>query len=134
MRIKGPRSPFSSGAEPLEPLDPRDLQRAVKESRFAEALSQLESPAAGGSSQTAGAARSHLAGIAGSADLTTSEGTLEAVRSSARYLVESRLDEKYRDTEQGQRLIEDLSEYVAHDPLLGGKLTSVLRRLKEDAS
>lgn len=127
MKIKGPGSPLSGGAEPLEPLDPRDLQRAVKSGRFANALSQLESPAGGAG---AGATEAALARIAGRADLSTNEGTLSAVRDSARYMISSRLGDKYRDTPPGEEMIETLSEYVANDPLLKTKLTSILRRLK----
>lgn len=128
MKIKGPGSPLSGGAEPLDPLDPRDLQRAVKSGRFADALSQLETPAGGAGAGTTQAA---LARIAGRADLSTNEGALSAVRDSARYMISSRLDEKYRDTAQGEELIESLSEYVANDPLLKTKLASILRRLKD---
>ena len=127
MKIKAPGSPLSGGTEPLEPLDPRDLQQTVKSGRFADALSQLETRA---TSAGASATQAALAEVARDADLSTNEGALTAVRASARYMIASRLDEKHRETLQGEEMIENLSEYVANDPLLKSKLTTILRRLK----
>jgi hypothetical protein len=130
MKVNRPGSPLSSGAEPLEPLDPQELQRTVKSGRFEAALSQLESQAAGQTGASASPTRAALAQIAGSANLGSQEGMATAVRESARYMIRSRLHEKFRDTEQGTRLVENLSEYVATDPLLNSKLSAILRRLK----
>lgn len=133
MKVNRPGSPLSSGAEPLEPLDPRELQRTIKGEQFAAALSQLEAHAAGASGQpasgTASATRTALAQIASRADLASSEGAATAVRESARYMIRSRLSAKYRETKQGERLIEDLSEYVAGDPLLKTKLMTILKKV-----
>jgi hypothetical protein len=129
MKVKG-GSPLSSGAEPLEPLDARELRKAVEGDRFAAALSQLEGQ---GAEQTGGAksaTRAALAEIANSSNLSSSEGAATAVRESARYMIRSRLGEKYRDTEQGQRVIKDLSAYVASDPLLKSKLLSILKQIR----
>ena len=128
MKIKGTGSPLNPGAEPLEPLDPRDLRQAVKGGRFADALAQLD--ARPGTSQ-AGATQAALSTIAASADLSTNEGAFSAVKASARYMIGSRLDEGYRESEQGAELIDNLSEYVANDPLLKSKLTKILRRLND---
>ena len=131
MKVNRPGSPLSSGAEPLEPLDPQELKNAVKSERFAAALSQLESqPAEGAQPAGMSQARAALEQIAQGANLSSSEGAADAVRESARYMIRSRLHEKFRHTEQGSRLVENLSEYVATDPLLNTKLLSLLQRLK----
>jgi hypothetical protein len=133
MKIKSPASPLSSGTEALEPLDPREVQRkAAGGDGFAAALSQLDAQASpSGAGGAAEATRSALEQITGSSDLATSEGAATAVRESARYIIRSRLSDKYRDTEQGERLTADLSEFVATDPLLNNKLLSILRRIQQ---
>jgi hypothetical protein len=134
MKIKGPGSPLSGGAEPLESLDPRELRKVVESDRFASALSQLEGEAAtSGTAQTGGTAnatRAALAEIAGSSNLSSSEGAATAVRESARHMIRTRLSEKYRETEQGQKLVKELGEYVASDPLLKLKLLSILQKIQ----
>ena len=137
MKIKGPTSPLSSGSEPLEPLSPRDLRKAVEGERFASSLSQLEAtadaPNASGTGQASGsssATRSALEQIAASSNLTTSEGAASAVRESARYMIRSRLSDRYRDTEHGERLTSELSDFVAADPFLKSKLLSILQKLQ----
>ena len=133
MKVKG-SSPLSSGAEPLEPLDAGQLRKAVEGDRFAAALSQLEgqgaTQGAGQPSEAMSATRAALAEIANSSNLASSEGAAAAVRESARYMIRSRLDEKYRDTEQGQRVVKDLGAYVASDPLLKSKLLSILKQIQ----
>jgi hypothetical protein len=131
MKVNRPASPLSGGAEPLEPLEPQDLQDVVKGERFAAALSQLEAQAAGGAEQPGmNPVRAALEQIAQQANLSSNEGAAEAVRESARYMIRTRLHEKFRRTEHGDRLVEKLSEYVATDPLLNTKLLSILRRVK----
>ena len=130
MKVNRPGSPLSSGAEPLEQLDPQELQKALKSERFNAALAQLEAQAAGGAGDTSSPARAALARIADSSNLSSSEGAAAAVRESARFMVRSRLHEKFRDTEQGATLVERLSEFVASDPLLHSKLLGILQRLK----
>ncbi|HEX7314745.1 MAG TPA: hypothetical protein VF297_12540 [Pyrinomonadaceae bacterium] len=129
MKVNRPASPLSSGAEPLEPLDPQELQQAVKGERFAAALSNLEAQTAGGASNPV---RAGLEQIARGSTLTEGEGAASAVRESARFMIRSRLHEKFRQSEQGQKLVEKMSEYVAADPLLNAKLLSILRKLKEN--
>jgi len=129
MKVNRPGSPLSSGAEPLDPLDPKELQRALKGERFAAALSQFEAQAAG----TGGAqnpVRSALEEIARGSDLSSGEGASAAVRESARFMIRSRLQEKFRQTEQGETLVERMSEFVTADPLLNAKLLVILQRLK----
>lgn len=129
MKVNRPGSPLSSGAESVEPLDAQELQNALKTERFNAALAQLEAQAAG----TTGAqspVRAALAQIADASNLSSSEGAAAAVRESARFMVRSRLNEKYRDSEQGTTLVERLSEFVASDPLLHSKLLGILQKVK----
>lgn len=127
---------MSSGSVPLEPLDPGELRKSVENEKFAAALSQLEAQAGAGTTgagQASGAGnptRAALEEIANSSNLTSSEGAATAVRESARYMIRSRLSEKYRDTEHGQRLVKDLSEFVSSDPLLKTKLLSILQKIR----
>ena len=130
MKVNRPASPLSGGAEPLEPLDPKELQNAVKSERFAAALSQLEAQAAGGGREAANPTRAALEQIAQGANLSNNEGAATAVRESARYMVRSRLHERFRKSDQGRRLVDNLSEFVTSDPLLNAKLLSILQRIK----
>ncbi len=45
-------------------------------------------------------------------------------------MVRTRLNEKFRETEQGSTLVERLSEFVAADPLLHSKLLGILHKVK----
>ena len=74
--------------------------------------------------------RAALARIASSADLANASQSLSAVRESARYMISSRLNKQFRKTEEGERVIEGLSEYVASDPLLKSKILSILQKVK----
>jgi hypothetical protein len=124
---------LSSGAEPLEPLDPKELQEAVRGERFAAALSNLEAQTAGGAGATGGAdnpVRAALEQIANTSNLSNNEAAATAVRESARHMIRSRLHEKFRQTEQAEKLVERMSEYVAADPLLNTKLLAILQKLK----
>ena len=130
MKVNRPGSPLSGGAEPLEQLDPQELQQALKSERFSAALSRLEAQAAGGSGDAQSPVRAALADIANSSNLSSNEGAAAAVRESARFMVRSRLHEKFRDSEQGSTLVERLSEFVASDPLLHSKLLGILQKVK----
>lgn len=130
MKVNRPGSPLSSGAEPLESLDPQELQRAVRGERFAAALSGLEAQAAGAGGGAENPVRAALGQIARQSDLSNSEGAATAVRESARYMVNSRLKEKFRESEQGRDLVEKLSEFVTADPLLNSKLLAILQKLQ----
>ena len=135
MKIKRPESPFQASTEPIDQQGPEISKLARGD--FAEALSQLESAV---DDSQAGAAvsgsqvkiRSALLEIANSANLMDSEQAAYAVRQSARYMVGSRLSEKYRGSAQGQNLIESVSGYVADDPLLKSKLLTILKRVKSE--
>jgi hypothetical protein len=134
MSIKKTSSPLSSGAEALEPLSPKDeLRRGGKaeknfEAALAEVAGQLEQTGASG--QTGGAASSALSQIASASDLNTPEGAMQAVRESARFLVNSRLNDELRDSTQGKKMTDDLSEHIAKDPFMHRKILSILHRLK----
>jgi hypothetical protein len=130
MKVNRPGSPLSSGAESLDPLDPQELQRAVKGERFAAALSQFEAQATAGGSGARNPVRSALEQIARGSDLSSGEGAATAVRESARFMIRSRLHDKFRQTDQGESLVEKMSEFVASDPLLNAKLLVILQRLK----
>lgn len=117
-------------------MSPRELAKEVRSEAFAASLAQLEGGAgAGGAGQASGstgATRAALEEIASAANLSTSEGAASAVRESARYMIRSRLSERYQETEEGERLTSELSEYVAADPFLKGKLLSILHKLRRD--
>lgn len=130
MKVNRPGSPLSSGAEPAEQLDPQELQSQLKSERFNAALAQLEAQAAGGAGGTPSPTRAALAQIADASNLSSSEGAAAAVRESARFMVRSRLNEKFRNSEQGSTLVERLSEFVASDPLLHAKLLGILQKVK----
>lgn len=138
MKVNRPGSPFGGSSEPLEPLDPRDLQGAARRERFAGIMSELEGLAAGGqvagaassAGGAAGATRAGLEQIAREANLNNPDTAFGAVRGSAALMIGSRLREDFRDSEQGQQLISDLSDFVASDPLLQKRLLSILNKLK----
>lgn len=133
MKINRPGDALTGSTEPL---DPRDVQNLVKGERFEAVLSELEGLSSGtdanetsGASQLSGT-RTALAQIALGVDLTNVGQSLVAVRESARYMIRSRLSKQFRETKEGERLIEGLSEYVSSDPLLKSKLLSILQKLK----
>jgi hypothetical protein len=134
MSVKKTSSPLSSGSEAIEPLSPKDQMRGGGkveknfEAALAEVAGQIEQ--AGQSGQASGAAHSALSQIASGSDLNTPEGAMQAVRESARFLVNSRLDEEMRDSSQGKKMTDDLSEYIAKDPFMHRKILSILHRLK----
>lgn len=133
MAIKKTSSPLSSGAESLDPLGGKDVQRGGKldknfEAALAEVAGQIEQAAGG--EKTDGAARSAFQQIASNANLDSPEGAMTAVRESARFLVSSRLKDEMRDTDQGKKISDDLSHYIARDPFMHRKILGILQRLK----
>lgn len=135
MSVKRPSSPLSSGSEPLEPLNSKELQKAVKSEQFGADLAALENAAEG--EQTAqispkqAETLKNLREIAANADLSTPQQAFAAVRQSAHYLIKSRIQEKFREKEEVSEMLEDLSQFVSNDPYLHRKLKSILERLKE---
>lgn len=134
MAIKKTGSPLSSGAESLDPLGGKDnLQRGGKvdknfEAALAEVAGQIEQ--AGASEKGDGAVRSAFQQIASNANLDSPEGAMTAVRESAHFLVSSRLKEEMRDSDQGKKISEDLSNYISKDPFMHRKILGILQRLK----
>lgn len=74
--------------------------------------------------------RAALAQIASLYNLSLAEEATAAVRRSARLLITNRLDKKLLGKQKTEEMIDDLSEYVASDPLLKGKLLDILERAK----
>lgn len=134
MSVKKTSSPLSSGAESLEPLSRKDETRrgGQVEKNFEAALAEVagQIDQTGASGETSSPAHSALSQIASGSDLNTPEGAMQAVRESARFLVTSRLDEELRDSSQGKKMTDDLSEYIAKDPFMHRKILSILHRLK----
>ncbi|HZN12239.1 MAG TPA: hypothetical protein VFC61_11195 [Blastocatellia bacterium] len=131
MNVKRPDLPpdlsIDAGAEP--PGSPSAREVGPKE-RFAEALARLEAETTAAPAGPPAAARSALARIARGVDLSDPAQAALAVRESARHLIRSRLGERHRQTAQGRRLVEALSEDVAADPLLKTKLLGILNKLQ----
>jgi hypothetical protein len=112
MKVNRPSWPLRSGAEPR---DPQEQQQAAQGERFAASSNPV---------------RAGLEEVANNSTLTDGEGAATAVRESARFMVCSRLNEKFRESEQGTTLVERLSEFVATDPLLHSKLLGILHKVK----
>lgn len=136
MSVKRPSSPLSSGSEPLEPLNSKELQKAVKSEQFGAELAGLENAAEGDQtapiSQKQAETLQNLREIAANADLSTPQQAQAAVRQSAHYLIKSRIQEKFREKEEVSEMLDDLSGFVSNDPYLHRKLKNILERLKEN--
>ena len=133
MSVKKTESPLSSGAEPLEPLDGKDVRRAEKaEGSFRSAMAELEGQLerVGQASDSGSVERTALGSIASEAQLDTPEGAFGAVKASAGFLVKSRLKEDFGNSDQGKKLTEDISEFIARDPFMHKKILGILQRLK----
>lgn len=138
----------SSGADSLEPLDPPGSQstaQTTKRTRFSEMLSEstenqpvehaassstVAPPAAG--SNIVGGTRQALEQIARQANLTNPEAAREALRQSAEFMIRARLGTRYQNLEESERLVAELSEFVAADPLLKAKLLTILTKIKAE--
>lgn len=137
MSIKKTSSPFSSGAEALEPLGGKEEVRGKKiEAGFEAALAGIagDIEQAGNTAQTVSPTGSAFQEIAARANLESKEGAFSAVRESARLLVKSRLKEDLRDSEAGKKMSVELSDYIAKDPFMHRKILSILKNLKEEFS
>lgn len=121
MKVNKSKSPFVGGADAP---DEKDIAKAVKGGKFAEAFSVLEAEAASGAVPSQ--ATEGLTEIAMQYDLSNDENRQAAIEESAEFLVKSRLDEKFRGSE---KLIKDLTRHVADDPFLKSKLLSILQKL-----
>lgn len=134
MSIKKTSSPLSGGAEALEPLGAKETPAggAKIDKSFAATLAEVagEIEQAADSPSAENPARSRFQQIAANANLDSNEGALAAVRESAHFLVNSRLKDNVRDSAQGKKISDELSNYIARDPFLHRKILSVLQRLK----
>jgi hypothetical protein len=133
MSVKKTGSPFSSGAEPIEQLSPKDnISRADKvdkkfEAALADAAAELAST---GATATESKLQAEFRRIAGTTNFDSPEGEAAAIQESAHVLVHSRLGKSFRKTPQGREVAEKLSKYVAGDPFLHRKLRDILHQLK----
>lgn len=126
MKVNKSKSPFVGGADaPTE----KDIAKAVKGEKFADALSALESgsltDAAPSATQTA------LRQIASQYDLSNEQNQQSALRESAEFLIKSRLKDEHKKSE---KVVEDLRNFVTDDPFLKTKLLSVLQKLSDTSS
>jgi hypothetical protein len=124
MKINKTKSPFESGA--VDAPDDKDIAKAVKGEKFAETLSALDATNAETSAPSA--ARAALTKIASQHNLSDENEQKKALRESAEFLVKSRLSEKYKGAE---KVIDELSEFVADDPFLKTRILSVLKKLSD---
>lgn len=96
-------------------------------SHLGEQINAGASPAAG--KTWLGTTRAALAQIASSYNLSSAEEATAAVRRSARLLITTRLEKNLLGKPQTEEMIENLSEHVASDPLMKGKLLKILERV-----
>ncbi len=127
MKVNKPKSPFVSGADAP---DEKDAAKSVKGEKFAETLAALASNELSPNAEV-NSTRQILAKIARQSDLTNDEELSAALRQSAEVLVKSRLGDKFKQSEQSEKMIDDLSNFVSDDPLLKNKLLSVLKKLRD---
>lgn len=123
MKVNKPKSRFISGTDAP---DEKDIAKAIKGGKFADALSVLESSAG---EAAPSAARSVLAEIAAQYDLSNEENRKSALSESAEFLVKSRLREEYQESE---KIVKDLGKFVTEDPFLKSKLLSILQKLSDE--
>lgn len=123
MKINKTKSPFVGGADaPTE----KDIAKAVKGDKFADALSALET-----ASMTDGApseTQTALTQIASQYDLSNEQNQQSALEESAEFLIKSRLKDEYKKSE---KVVAELKHFVTDDPFLKGKLLSVLQKLSD---
>ncbi len=127
MKVNKPKSPYVGGADTP---DAKEIAKAVKGGKFAETLSALASGDVAGNAAL-NATRETLAQIALQADLTNDESISEALRESAEFLIKSRLSEKFKQTEQSEKILKDLSGFISDDPFVKAKLLSILQKLRD---
>ena len=129
MKVNKPKSPYISGTDAP---DAKEIAKAVKGERFADALSALASGEPTGN-VALNSTREVLAQIALQADLTNDGSVSAALQQSAEVLVKSRLSDKFKQSQQSEKIIKDLSVFVSGDPFFKAKLLSVLQKLRDGA-
>lgn len=132
MGVKGPTSPLSSGAEQLESLGSKDVRELIKADKFEKTLSELENKPSesGKTEEPKSSSFSALQKIASDSDLGNSESALSAVKQSAQFMISSRLKKDFRESSEGQKMIEDLSDSVSGDPSLNRRILGILQKMK----
>lgn len=133
MSIKKISSPISGGADAVEQTGAKEVLNDGKveksfEAALAEVAGQIEKT--GTTEKTENPAQIVLRQIAENLNLDSPDEVMSAVRESANFIVNSRLEEKFRDTEQGKKITSDLSEYISNDPFMYRKILGVLQKLK----
>ncbi len=129
MKVNKSKSPFVSGADGAP--DEKDIAKAVKGEKFADALAALETGGISGGAEL-NPTRATLAQIASQSDLNSDDGMASALRESAELLVKSRLGDAFKDSEQSEQTVKDLSVFVSEDPFFKTKLLSVLHKLRDE--
>ena len=127
MKINKPKSPYVGGADTP---DEKDIAKAIKGEKFADALASLEAGSLTGGDGT-NPTHATLAQIASQSDLTSDDGINSALKESAEFFVKSRLGDKFQESEQSAQTIRDLSNFVSDDPFFKTKLLSVLHKLRD---
>lgn len=128
MKVNKSKSPFVSGADNTP--DEKDVAKTLKSGKFSDTLAALESNEAAQSGEL-NSTREVLAQIALQSNLSNDDEAAAALKQSAEILVKSRLSEQFKESEQSEKIIRDLSEFVSEDPLLKAKLLSVLKKLRD---
>ncbi len=128
MNVNRPNDPLGSGAAPL---DPKAFQRGVKGERFQAALDKMAAQAEASGEAPANLTRAALSNIANNANLGNPDQAMAAIKEASKYMVRSRLSDKYKDTQEGENAIENLGDFIAGEPSLRNKFLSILKKLKE---
>ena len=133
MSVKKTGSPFSSDAKAIDQFSAKDELHRTKvtknfEATLAEVAGQIEPTTE--NVKTSNPTQIALEQIAQNVNLDSPDGAMSAVRQSAHFIVNSRLEETFRDSEQGKKVTSDLSEYISNDPFMYRKILGVLQRLK----
>lgn len=123
MKINKTKTTYAGGADaPTE----KEILKAVKGEKFADALAALESAAA--NDAAAGATQTALTEIAVKYDLSDEQSRQSAIEDSAEFLVKSRLKEEFRKSE---KTVKELTGFVSEDAFLKSKLLSILQKLSD---
>lgn len=133
MSIKKTSSPNSHRTDSIDQFGAKEVINEGKversfEAALAEVAGQIEKT--GNTEKAENSAQVVLRQIAENLNLDSPDEAMSAVRESANFIVNSRLEEKFRDTEQGKKITSDLSEYISNDPFLYRKILGVLQKLK----
>lgn len=133
MSIKKTSLPPSNGAESINRLGSKEEIKDGKiEKSFEAALAEVAGQIEGTSEISNINSQTHVAlrQIALSLNLNSNDEAMSAVRQSAHFLVNSRLEEKLRETEKGKKITDDLTDFISNDPLIYRKILGILKRLK----